>query len=56
MRDNTPRNVHHLREERGLRRLDQAITELDTELRRAADEDEITRIARAVGVYREGRR
>ena len=70
MRDSTPRNVHHLREERGLRRLDQAITELDTELRRldqaiteldtelrrVADEDDLTRVARAVGVYREGRR
>ena len=55
MRDNTPRNVHHLREERGLRRLDQTITELDTELRRVADEDDLTRIARATGVYREAK-
>ena len=55
MRDNTTRKVHHLREERGLRRLDQALTELDAELRRVADEDDLTRVARATGVYREAK-
>lgn len=55
MRDNTPHKVRNLAEERGLRRLDQAITELDAELRRVADEDDLTRIARATGVYREAK-
>lgn len=43
-----------IREERGLRRLDEAIRETEKKLRDLDTEDDITRLARATGVYRDG--
>ena len=47
-------NTTNIREERGLRRLDEAIRKTEKELRDARTEEDITRLARATGVYRDG--
>ena len=49
-------NTTNIREERGLRRLDEAIRETEKKLRDARTEEDITRLARATGVYRDGGR
>ena len=48
-------NTTNIREERGLRRLDEAIRKTEKELRDLDTEDDLTRIARATGVYREAK-
>ena len=47
-------NTTNIREERGLRRLDEAIRETEKKLRDLDTEDDITRLARSTGVYRDG--
>ena len=48
------KNTTNILEERGLRRLDEAIRETEKKLRDLDTEDDITRLARATGVYRDG--
>lgn len=51
-----PMSNTDIREERGLRRLDEAIRETEKKLRDARTEEDMTRLARATGVYRDGGR